>query len=147
MSGRSLSPAEVEQRRSAGVRHGARSEGRIRPVAARLRRQVLRQLGVRVGELDPVSRGYLELYARSLAKVRLYDAWLDQHGLVDDEGNSPGFMSAYYAAVNSARLALSKLEDRLTAAGLREADDLAGLKAAGRAVIEARVVSGNGAGS
>lgn len=135
-----MSAAQLEQRRQAGVKHGARSEDRIRPVAARLRRQVLRQLGVRVGELDPVSRGYLELYARSLAKVRLYDQWLDEHGLVDGEGNSPGFMATYFASLNSSRLALTKLEDRLRAAGHRELDDIESLKAQGRRIIEARLV-------
>lgn len=139
MTGRELSGAELRQRSEASSTHGARSEGRIRPVAARLRRQVLRQLGTRVGDLDPIARGYLELYVRCTAKVRLYDAWIDEHGLIDATGNSPGFMATYNANVNSARLALGKLEDRVVASGRREHDGLAALQAHGHAVLEARL--------
>ena len=108
-----LSDAQLAQREQANHRHGARSERRLTPLARNLKRNILRQLGLRASDVDPLALGYLELYVRALAKVRLYDAWVEEHGLIDEQGNSPGFMATYFASLNSARLALARLGEQL----------------------------------
>jgi hypothetical protein len=99
------------------ARHGARSERHVTPLAANLKRNILRQIGLRASDLDAVALGHLEVYVRALSKVRLYDEWIDKHGLVDPDGSSPGFMATYFAALNSARLSLRAFEDHLKAQG------------------------------
>lgn len=95
--------------------HGARSEAQIRPRARTAKQRLLRQVGLSAAQLDGVARGYLDNWARAQAKVELMDRYLEQRGLVDQDGNLPGFMATYFAALNSARLALSKLEGHLKA--------------------------------
>lgn len=111
------------------TQHGARSEHRVSPLAKNLKRRVLRQLKLRVSELDPVALGYVEAYVRAAVKVRLYDEWLEEHGLVNGEGCSPRFMPTYVALLNSTRLSLARLEDRL---GLHVEDPLPLLEGEGR---------------
>jgi hypothetical protein len=111
------------------TQHGARSERRVSPLAKNLKRRVLRQLKLRVSDLDPVSLGYVEAYVRAAVKVRLYDAWLEEHGLVNGEGATPSFMPTYVALLNSSRLSLARLEDRL---GLHVEDPLPLLELEGR---------------
>ena len=108
-----LTTAQIEQRADASTTHGARSERHLVPLAKNLKRNILRQIGLRASDLDPVALGLLELYVRALSKVRLYDAWIDEHGLIDADGQSPGFMATYLAAVNSARLGLGRFQDHL----------------------------------
>jgi hypothetical protein len=47
------------------------------------------------------------------------DAWSAEHGWLSEDGKPPGFVAVYFAAINSARLALSKLDDHLRARGKR----------------------------
>ena len=58
--GYSWPPFEVGN--EAAVRHGATSERHIRPIAARHKRRVLRQMRTRVSDLDPIGRALLEHY-------------------------------------------------------------------------------------
>ena len=91
---------------TAALTHGATSETRIRPVARNHRRRVLRQLGLRAGELDPLARGYLDLYSRTVAKVELLDAHFAEHGLLKADGEPQGGNEVLRRSlVNSARLA------------------------------------------
>jgi hypothetical protein len=92
------------------MRHGARSEAVVRRQAGYIKQSVLQPLGIRQAELSAVARRYLDLYARCLAKVQLMDAWVEQHGWVDEAGNLPGFSATYFAALNAARLALREFE-------------------------------------
>jgi hypothetical protein len=118
--GRKLTEAQLAQRADAPTRHGARSERQIAPLARNLKRNVLRQIGLRASDLDPVALGLLELYVRALSKVRLYDAWIDEHGLVGADGQAPGFMASYFAALNSARLSLGRFQDHMKERGVGE---------------------------
>jgi hypothetical protein len=95
------------------VKHGTHSERRIRPVAARHRRRLRRQFGLKDRDLAPLERGYLNLLARLLAKIELADAYIDEHGLIRDDGSPQPVMGMYVSLVNSARLTLAKLEDSL----------------------------------
>jgi hypothetical protein len=87
-------------------RHGAYSNAQIRAKARSHRRRFLRQIGLRAGELDAIAAGYLDGWARSIARVDLFDMSGDVHQVHE-----------YYAALNSARLWLAKLEQRLALVG------------------------------
>jgi hypothetical protein len=113
VSDRTLSLAELEQRRTAPLKHGAYSANQIRSRARAHRRRFLRQGGLRASDLDAVAAAYLDGWARALGKVDLFDA--DQ--------NRNGELREYFAALNSARLWLAKLEARLAATGLELARD------------------------
>ena len=97
------------------VLHGARSEPTVRRVATVQKRRLLRQIGLRAADLNGIGQGYLDSWARAQAKVELMDAWSDEHGWLTDDGKPPGFVAVYFAAINSARLALGKLDEHLMA--------------------------------
>ncbi len=90
------------------LRHGGYSPTQIKSRARAHRRRFLRQIGLRASDLDAIAGGYLDGWARSLAKVDLFDS---------DEGRN-GELREYFAALNAARLWLGKLEQRLGAVGL-----------------------------
>ena len=100
-----LSPAQLEQRRLARTRHGAKSEVQIQAKARAHRRRFLRQAGLRAGDLDVVTRGYLDLYARGLAALDLRDAAEAAQANPRD----------YWWAYQSVRRALDKLGPLLAA--------------------------------
>lgn len=99
--------------------HGATSEGRIRPVAARRKRTFLRRNGLRVRDLDPVARSRVEQWARLAAQVELLDAYFAEHGLLGADGQPQAATAFYVSLCNSLRLATDKLEAHVKP---READ-------------------------
>jgi hypothetical protein len=111
---RALSKAELEQRRNANLRHGGRSPNQIKARARAHRRRFLRQSGLKASGLDAIAAGYLDGWARSLAKVDAYDtAELERDP------------REYHAALNAARLWLTRLEARLRELGLDRPDPVA----------------------
>jgi hypothetical protein len=98
---------------AAAVRHGATSERQIRPAAKAQRRRFLRQNGLRAGDLDGIGRGLLDNWARAQAKVELLDAYFERHGFLDARGKPRGGVQVYFTALNSARLALARLDEHL----------------------------------
>jgi len=98
---------------SNAVKHGATSDDRIRPLARGHRRRVLRQLGLRAGDLDPLGRGYLDAYVRLVAKIDLLDAFYEEHGFLKPSGEPQESTRFYVSLANSARLALARLEGHL----------------------------------
>jgi hypothetical protein len=85
-----------EPRNQAALRHGAFSERQIRPRAANHRRRILRQLRLRAGDLDPIGRGYLDQYVRLQSKLELIDRYVEEHGLLRDDGEpQPRFASTW----------------------------------------------------
>lgn len=95
------------------ARHGAHSEPTVRRVATVQKRRLLRQIGLRAGDLDGLGAAYLDAWARAQAKVELLDSWFSSHGFLDSEGAPTPGVAVYFTAVNSARLSLSRLEDHL----------------------------------
>lgn len=104
---RQLSKAELEQRREAATTHGAYSQNQIKARARAHRRRFLRQIGLKASGLDAIAGGYLDGWARALAKVDAYDS--------AELERDP---REYHAALNAARLWLGKLEARLIVLGL-----------------------------
>lgn len=99
------------------VLHGARSEPTVKRAATTVKRRLLRRIGLSASDLDGVGQSYLDLFARSMAKVELMDQWQANQGTgwLNDEGTAPGYTDKYFAAVNTASRALSKLDEHLIA--------------------------------
>jgi hypothetical protein len=95
------------------VRHGAHSEPVVRREARTHKRRLLRQIGLRLSDLDGVGQGYLDVWARSASKVALFDRYMDEHGLVQENGQPWGFMALYVSLLNASRLSLTRLEAHL----------------------------------
>jgi hypothetical protein len=95
------------------VTHGADSDARIRPLAARHRRTVLRRLGLSPKDLDAVGRAYLDQFVRLTAKLDLLDRWLAENGLLRADGEPQPALRLYPTLANSARATLAKLEDHV----------------------------------
>src|SRR5581483_2534460 len=95
------------------MRHGAHSERRVGSASANHRRRLLRQLGLRVGDLDPLARGYLDQYVTPRAKLDLLDAYFEEHGLLKPSGEAHGATRFYVSLANSARLSLGRFEEHL----------------------------------
>jgi hypothetical protein len=93
--------------------HGARSESLVRYVGTVQKRRLLRQIGLRTSDLDGVGIAYLDAWARAQSKVELMDAWSAEHGWLTPEGVPPPFVLVYFAAVNSARLAIDRFAAHL----------------------------------
>jgi hypothetical protein len=117
MAERELSAAELEQRRLAPRKHGAKSPARIARVARSQKRRLLRQIGLRASDLDGVGLALLDNWARAQAKVELLDQHFARVGLLDDEGEPIGATKLYFTALNSARLAVARLAEHLKVRG------------------------------
>jgi hypothetical protein len=119
---------------AAGLRHGATSEHRIRPLARNHRRRVLRQIGLRASEVDPIGRAHLELLCRATSKIELLDRYVDEHGLVRPDGTLQPCMRVYPTLLNTARASLNALARHLRSTRPEDAFDFAeALNALGRA--------------
>jgi hypothetical protein len=105
--------------------HGAKSPRLIAPKARAIERAFLRRNGLKAGQLDPISREVLRMYARGLAVLELREA-----GGADEARD-------YWTAFNATRRCLERLEVRLRDLGL---DRAAGrdLESALRALREGR---------
>jgi hypothetical protein len=95
--------------------HGAHSEEGLRRVSTREKRAFLKSRGVRVSDLDKITVARLDHFVRQQAKLILLDAYLEEHGLLDEAGE-PRPAAKYYPTVhNSAQRALDRLEASLEA--------------------------------
>lgn len=115
------------------LKHGAQAtkSAQIATQASVHKRRLLRQIGTRESALSPSARGYLALLARLLAKVDAVDRYLDDVGLIRDDGEPEPVLRLYVSLVNSARLTMQRLEEHLGDADLG-GDPLAALAEEGR---------------
>ena len=97
------------------LQHGAYSETRIRPIARRRKRTFLARAGLRASDLSAVTLARLNAWSRLEAKCELVDRHVNEHGLIREDGQLAPVMAAYISIENSARLALTKLEEALRA--------------------------------
>jgi hypothetical protein len=110
--------ARFEPANLAALKHGATAERQIRPVAANHRRRVLRQLRLSPRDLDPIGKGYLDIYCRTMAKLQLLDVYFLQQGLLKADGEPQAATRFYISLANSARHTLARLEGHLRQRGL-----------------------------
>lgn len=128
---------------TAALTHGARSPRMVRPIAERLM--------IEAAEVAPwvARRAFgpeLEAWAWHEARARLLRAWLDEHGLLDEDDGPRGALGELQRAENAAAkardrlglnpLAWARLRAAVEQAGGRE--DLEDLDAEGRAILEIR---------
>ena len=45
-----------------------------------MKQSVLQSVGIRYADLDPITKRYLDLYARCVSKIEAYDEWAAEHG-------------------------------------------------------------------
>ncbi|CAN5200007.1 hypothetical protein BH09ACT13_BH09ACT13_10370 [soil metagenome] len=109
-----VSERVIEQRQIAPLKHGARSERQIAPVARAHKRRMLRQSGLRAGDLDGVGNALLDNWSRAQAKVSLLDDFFNVHGLVDEHGEPQPAARLYFTGLNSARLALARFSEHMS---------------------------------
>jgi hypothetical protein len=104
---------------TAAETHGAQSERRVSGRATAQKRRLLRQNGLRASDLDGLGLAHLDLAARAVAKVEILDEYSADpaHGFIDAKGEPHPAAKVYFAAINSARLALARLEAHLRARG------------------------------
>jgi len=67
----------------------------------------MRQLGMKIGDLDGVANGLLDNWSRAQAKVTIMDEHFAAHGFIKD-GEPVPVTKIYFVALNSARLALTR---------------------------------------
>jgi hypothetical protein len=97
----------------AAEKHGATSPRQIGTEAANQKRRVLRQIGLRANQLDGIGKALLDNYARAQAKVVLLDNYFEREGLLTAKGSPRAATKIYFTAINSARLALVRLNEHL----------------------------------
>ena len=119
------------------LRHGARSERVIRPLATRHARRLLRQRGLGATDLSAIGRGLLHNWARAAAALELLEEHAATVGLLDDDGNPRSFTGLYTRLLESERKALRDMESHLHA-GDRGPDPIGVLIEQGRAIRVAR---------
>lgn len=109
-----LTPAQLEQRRQAKLKHGAQSEPSVSHISTVEKRAFLRARGLRLRDLDAVGVALLDVWARGMAKVTLMDRYFDANGGYLDENGEPSPASkTYWLAYNSTQRALGRLEEHL----------------------------------
>jgi regulator of sigma D len=74
---------------------------------------LLRRLDITYGELDPIARGHFDIYARTIAKIEVADAWFEQNGYIHDKGAQPQVAMNYTSLLNTASRALERLSAHL----------------------------------
>jgi hypothetical protein len=99
----------------AAVKHGATSPIQSAPVARAQRRRFLRQTGLRASDLEGIGLALLDNWARAQAKVDLLDRYFARCGFLDETGEPVPATRLYFTALNSARLALTRLSEHLKA--------------------------------
>jgi hypothetical protein len=106
------------------LRHGAQSERQIGPRATREKRRILRQIGVRLSELDGVGKALVHNWSRAAAALALMDEYAAENGWLTPSGQPKGFARLYVSMLNSERLALKAMQEHLR---IRQSDPSAAL--------------------
>jgi hypothetical protein len=92
-----------------------KSEYQIAPVARAQKKRLLRQLGLKAGDLDGIANALLDNWARAHAKAVLMDDFFQARGFVTAEGELSGPAKIYFTALNTSRLALVRLSEHMRA--------------------------------
>ena len=81
----------------------------------------MRQLGMKIGDLDGVANGLLDNWSRAHAKVVLMDQYFQARGFIREDGEPEPATKIYFVALNSARLALTRFGEHMkTRTGKRD---------------------------
>lgn len=109
----------------------------VRDAARAHRRKLLRRMGLKSAELDPIASVFLDLTAKSLAKLSQLDRfYASSGGIVDESGEPARSLANYVTLLNSAMRATRMLAEHMSRQG-KDGDELADY-------IEATYTRGNG---
>lgn len=100
-----VTPAQLEQRRTAAVKHGAYSTLQLAPRADQIAESLRTIVPVQSKSDEPTIR----LAAMALAQVEAASAWLDAEGFVDSQGSPQGVLKVLAAFMNTASRLLAAL--------------------------------------
>jgi hypothetical protein len=75
------------------------------------KRALLKRLGLRMGELTWAGREVLSLYAATLAKLQIIDAWLASHEPIDEDGRPAAVLALHATFSNTATRQLGLLRE------------------------------------
>ena len=114
---------------SAPRTHGARSQATVRRRSAYVQQSILKRLHLRQRDLPPALRYRFIEWSRAQALVDLYDAWIEQHGAFDADGQPPAFAATHAAARNAASRLFAKVERDLLAVAEATAGEATSLDA------------------
>ncbi len=89
------------------------------PSARAQKRRLLRQLGLKASDMDGVGLALLDNWSRAQAKISLLDQYFDVKGFLDEEGAPNAAAKVYFTALNSARLAATRLSEHLRVRGVK----------------------------
>lgn len=101
------------QRSEASMRHGLRSERRIKPLARSKKRAFLRRNGLLASALDGATLAYLNKWSRLEAMADLAQRYIDEHGLLQEGGEPQPVLRFLVSVENSGRLAMRELQASL----------------------------------
>ena len=105
--------ANGEQCEASGTDCGGARGRRLRARwRGRFRRPGGSRRGAVPGRIDPIARGHFDIYARTIAKIELADAWFEEHGYIHDKGAMPAVAQVYTSLLNTAGRALERLQGR-----------------------------------
>jgi hypothetical protein len=76
-------------------------------------------MGLRASDIDGIGLCLLDNWSRAQGKVSLMDLFFEEHGFLDEQGEPRGAVRVYFAAVNSARLAATRLSEHLRSRGVK----------------------------
>jgi hypothetical protein len=74
------------------------------------KRALLKRLGLRMSELTWAGRETLGLYAATLSKMKLIDAWIASNPPIDEQGKPAGVLALYATYANTASRQLALLQ-------------------------------------
>lgn len=102
-----------DQRQNAALKHGLRSERKIRPLARSKKRAFLRRNGLLASQLDGPALANLNRWSRLEAMADLGHRYLDEHGLIREDGEGQPILKFLISVENSGRLAMRELQASL----------------------------------
>lgn len=106
-----------DQRENAAFKHGLRSERKIRPLARNKKRAFLRRNRLLASALDGPTLAHLNRWARLEAMADLASRFLDERGLMREDGEVEPLVRFVISVENSGRLAMRELQASLRAHG------------------------------
>jgi len=112
-----ITEAVVRQRTEAATRHGGRSESQISASARAHKRRLMRQMNLRIGDLDGISLALVDGWARSHAVVTILTEHYTRNGLFRADGDVDPSLRTFFTGINSSRLQLQRLAEHMAKVG------------------------------
>lgn len=130
-------PTKAVKRLGRPPKHGAYSGADMMPLTVRKRDEIVAVLRGNQVAVGPTDLPYVEMLARALAKVELFDRYMAVNGVFEPDPENPGRMipamvlKVYFTAMNTAarmcdQLGLTPKSRIALGIGMIQAEDLAG---------------------